>query len=203
MKKTNWTYLVALVVTLSVAAAGCAKKEQAEAADNDTAPTPAEAPSAAADAGEVASAVARLELGADRVDAGMIMFSQESDGVKIVAHIVGAPPGTHGLHIHEIGDCSSDDFKSAGGHFNPTAAAHGAPEDAERHAGDLGNIEIGDDGSGHLELMSDMLSLGEGENSVIGRGVILHAKADDLVSQPTGAAGARLACGVVVAEEGV
>ena len=200
MKKTNWT-LVALVMALSVIAAGCAKKETAKAAADEAAP--ADASGAAVGAGEMTNAVARLELGADRADGGAIMFSEEVDGVRIVAHIVGAPPGTHGLHIHELGDCSSDDFKSAGGHFNPTAAAHGAPEDAERHAGDLGNIEIGEDGSGHLELMSDMLSVGGGENSVIGRGVILHAKADDLVSQPTGAAGARLACGVVVSQEGV
>ncbi|MDH3744676.1 MAG: superoxide dismutase family protein, partial [Acidobacteriota bacterium] len=75
----------------------------------------------------------------------------------------------------------------------------GGPADLERHAGDLGNIEIGEAGQGHLELSSDIVTLGEGANSVIGKGVILHAGEDDLVSQPTGAAGARLACGVIQA----
>ncbi len=74
---------------------------------------------------------------------------------------------------------------------------HGGPIDMERHAGDLGNVEVAADGSAHLEMSSSMITVAAGPSSVVGRGVILHEKADDLVSQPTGAAGARLACGVV------
>jgi Cu-Zn family superoxide dismutase len=196
MMKTNWRQAFAFAAILTIAAAGCAKKEETPP------PAPAAAPmeeSGTSEAGGIMMASARFGSRADLTVSGLLMFSQEGDTVSITAHIEGAPPGTHGLHIHEVGDCSSDDFKSAGGHFNPTDAPHGGPGDAERHAGDLGNIEVGEDGSAHLELVSNLITLGEGENSVIGRGVILHEKADDLVSQPTGAAGSRLACGVVEA----
>jgi len=194
-KKIQW---IALFLVLVVVNLGCAEKEAVES----TEAMPAE-PVADAAVDEVDEAVANLEMAPDRVSAGLVSFTQEADGVKIVAHIIGAPVGTHGLHVHDIGDCSAADFTSAGGHFNPTDAPHGGPEDGERHAGDLGNIVIGEDGNGHLELVSQMLSLYDGDNAVIGRAVILHEKADDLVSQPTGAAGARLACGVVAPKMGV
>lgn len=191
MKKSSpLKTLLILLPALALAATGCAEKESgSEPAD---AAPPAESAMTAP-----MKAEATLTSRADLTVSGMVVFTEEGDSVTIVAHIEGAPSGVHGLHIHEFGDCSSDDFKSAGGHFNPTGAIHGGPEDEERHAGDLGNIEIGDNGAGHLELTSDMITLGVGENSVIGKGVILHEKADDLVSQPTGAAGSRLACGVV------
>ncbi len=129
--------------------------------------------------------------------AGQVMFTEGDGEVSIIAHITGAPPGTHGFHIHDVGDCSAADFKSAGGHFNPSDMPHGAPTDMERHAGDLGNVEVGEDGRAGHESMSSMITVAGGPGSVVGRGVILHEKADDLVSQPTGAAGSRLACGVV------
>lgn len=147
-----------------------------------------------------AVAVAALEPRADQTVVGTVTFTETDGGVAIVARVENAPPGPHGLHIHENGDCSSDDFKSAGGHFNPTGSAHGGPQDAEHHAGDLGNIEVGEDGVGELLLTSDAITVGEGPNSVIGRGVILHEKADDLETQPTGAAGSRLACGVIFSQ---
>lgn len=134
---------------------------------------------------------------------GTVVFSQAPDGgpVSITAEVEGLDgAGSHGFHIHETGDCSAADFTSAGGHFNPTGAPHGGPNDAEHHAGDLGNIEIGDHGMGTLSLSSSMITLAEGaDNSVIGKAVILHAGTDDLETQPTGDAGARLACGVVKA----
>lgn len=194
-------YLTAIAaVGLSIATVGCAKKETP--AKETPAPVAVEVPMAEGQGEEVVRARAEMEMGVDRVSAGSVMFEKEAGGVRVTAHIVGAPPGTHGLHIHDVGDCSADDFTSAGGHFNPTGDPHGGPDDAVRHAGDLGNIVIGEDGSGHLELVSAMINLGGGDDSAIGRGVILHANADDLVSQPTGAAGARIACGVVVPVEG-
>jgi Cu-Zn family superoxide dismutase len=108
-----------------------------------------------------------------------------------------APPGTHGLHLHEKGDCSAADATSAGGHFNPTSMPHAGPMDAQHHAGDLGNIEIKADGTGHLEIFSEMLTVSAGPNSVVGRSVVFHEKADDLKTQPTGNAGGRLGCGVI------
>jgi Cu-Zn family superoxide dismutase len=148
----------------------------------------------------LATAVAVLQPRADSEVSGMVAFVETSDGVKVVADIARVAPGMHGLHLHELGDCSSDDFKSTGGHFNPTDAPHGAPTDEMRHAGDFGNIEIGEDGAGHLELATTMLSVGDGPYSVVGRAVILHDGEDDLVSQPTGAAGGRIGCGVVMLE---
>jgi Cu-Zn family superoxide dismutase len=185
----TFSILIAAVLLLSV---GCAKPEEPVAQEPEPPPPVVEAPAPLV-------AVAELQSTADLSITGMVSFTQTEAGVAIMAHIEGAPPGPHGLHVHEMGDCSAEDFKSAGGHFNPTGAPHGAPTDTERHAGDLGNMEIGEDGGGHFELDSDLLTVEEGPNSVVGRGVILHEKADDLVSQPTGAAGARLACGVVEA----
>jgi Cu-Zn family superoxide dismutase len=184
--------VVPLFVGASVLALGaCAPKEEAVEA-------PAPAPEVVEEAAPAPLvAVAALQPRADQTVVGTMTFTEGADGVTIVARVEQAPPGTHGLHIHETGDCSSDDFKSAGGHFNPTGMPHGSPDDAERHAGDLGNIEVGEDGVGELTLVSDMVTVTEGESSVVGLGVILHEGADDFESQPTGAAGSRLACGVV------
>jgi len=112
-----------------------------------------------------------------------------------VADITGLTPGKHAFHIHEFGDCSAADAASAGSHFNPMKKQHGAPDAAERHAGDLGNIEADKTGKAHLELKDNMLMF-SGENSILGRAVIVHEKVDDW-SQPTGNAGGRVACGVI------
>lgn len=127
---------------------------------------------------------------------GKVTFSRADAGVKVNVHVTGLAAGKHGFHIHEFGDCSAPDGASAGGHFNPSAEAHGAPADAQRHTGDLGNIEANADGVADLEYTDSRTSF-EGPNSVLGRGVIIHANADDLKTQPTGNAGGRLACGVV------
>lgn len=145
-----------------------------------------------------ATAIAVLSGSEDSGVSATVSFTQTAAGVTIYAHVDGAAPGPHGLHLHEFGDCSAPDFSSAGGHYNPNAMPHAGPMDAEHHAGDFGNIEVGEDGTGHLELTSTMLSLG-GEMDPVGHAVILHEKADDLVTQPTGAAGGRIACGVVEA----
>jgi len=127
---------------------------------------------------------------------GIVRFEAVSGGVRVVADITGLTPGKHGFHIHEYGDCSSEDGTSAGGHFNPTKMPHSSPASKERHVGDLGNIEADKDGTAHLDYVDTMISF-SGTNSIIGRGVIVHEKEDDLKTQPTGAAGARVACGVV------
>lgn len=127
---------------------------------------------------------------------GKVTFSKADSGVKVNVHVTGLTPGKHGFHVHEFGDCSAADGASAGGHFNPSAEAHGAPTDAQRHTGDLGNIEAKADGVADLEY-TDSRAAFEGANSLLGRGVIIHAGADDLKTQPTGNAGGRLACGVV------
>ncbi|MCI0664577.1 MAG: superoxide dismutase family protein [Acidobacteria bacterium] len=127
---------------------------------------------------------------------GTVTFTKDGANVKVSAHIEGLTPGNHGFHIHEFGDCSSKDGSAAGGHFNPSTLAHGARTDAKRHAGDLGNIEVGADGNAHIEFTDSVLKL-EGPGSITGRGVIVHANPDDFKTQPTGNAGGRQACGVI------
>ena len=147
-------------------------------------------------AGSPAKAVAVVYPAKDKTVKGIITFTQTENGVKVVAHLEGLTPGQHGFHVHEFGDCSAPDATSAGGHFNPTQMTHGAPTDAARHSGDLGNIVADDNGVGNLEWLDSMMQL-SGPQSIIGRAVIVHAKEDDLKTQPTGNAGAREACGVI------
>ena len=127
---------------------------------------------------------------------GTVTFTASGDTVNVVADISGLTPGKHGFHIHEFGDCSSPDGKSAGGHFNPGNHHHGAPDATDRHAGDLGNIEADASGKAHLEMTDKVMKL-SGTDSILGHAVIVHEKADDLKTQPTGDAGGRLACGVI------
>jgi Cu-Zn family superoxide dismutase len=127
---------------------------------------------------------------------GVVSFAKEKDGIRVVASIDGLSPGLHGFHLHEYGDCSSPDANSAGGHFNPMNMPHGGPTSEKRHSGDFGNILADNSGHGKLSLVDSGLSF-EGANSIIGRGVVVHAQADDFSTQPTGASGPRVACGVV------
>ena len=154
--------------------------------------TPASAAAAAAP-----SAKATLEARSGSTVTGTATFTELPSGVRVQVHVENATPGTHGLHVHEKGDCSDPEAKSAGGHFNPGGSPHAGPMVGMRHAGDLGNIEIGANGQGDLDVRTDLLTIKPGPNSVIGRAVIFHEKADDLTTQPTGNAGGRLACGVV------
>jgi superoxide dismutase, Cu-Zn family len=161
----------------------------------DTAPRPV-APAAPVASAPVTRAVAVLQPLKDSKVQGTITFTQEKDGVHVVAKLTGLEAGPHGFHIHEFGDCSAVDGTSAGGHFNPKGEPHGAPKDEHRHTGDLGNVEAAADGSATLDWLDPHVAL-SGERSVLGRGVIVHAKRDDLKTQPTGDAGARVACGVI------
>lgn len=130
---------------------------------------------------------------------GQVVFTQLASGqTRVEATIRNATPGRHGFHIHEKGDCSAADATSAGGHFNAAGNPHAGPADAKRHNGDFGNIEIGADGQGRMNITTDMLTVLPGPNSVVGKAVIFHEKEDDLTTQPTGNAGARYGCGVVV-----
>jgi Cu-Zn family superoxide dismutase len=163
---------------------------------------PAGSPKAATQA---ISAQAVLEPAKDTPGfSGRVIFLRAGDQVRVVADVAGVTPaGNHGFHLHENGKCERDasgggkDFTSAGGHFNPAGAAHACPDTATHHAGDLGNIVINADGTGHLDVTTSALSL-SGPSSLVGRSVILHAGADDCATQPTGNAGGRMACGVVV-----
>jgi Cu-Zn family superoxide dismutase len=180
--------------------AACAPKEETVVQPEETAVQVAPTPVVA---DENLVAVAQMQPAAGRTVSGTVTFTENGDVVEIRAEINGAPAGNLGIHLHEVGDCSAADFTSAGGHFNPAGHPHGAPTSAERHAGDFGNITISEDGSGILQLTSSDLTVAEGPSSVVGRAVVLHEKTDDLATQPTGNAGGRIACGVVVREGAV
>lgn len=155
-----------------------------------------EAPAAEAAAPSITRAVAVLHPTEGNQAHGTATFTATAEGIRVVAHIEGLTPGKHGFHIHEYGDCSSGDGKSAGGHFNPEGVEHAGPDAAKRHVGDLGNITADENDVAHLEYTDRKLRL-SGPHSIIGRGVIVHADPDDLTSQPTGNAGGRVACGVI------
>lgn len=145
---------------------------------------------------DLLSAVCILHPTEGSETSGIVKFTQTPEGIKIVAEVKELTPGKHGFHIHEFGDCSRLDGKSAGGHFNPDDKKHGAPDGSERHVGDLGNLIANEDGKAHYEWTDNYISF-TGLNSIMGRAIIVHAGEDDLTSQPTGNAGARLACGVI------
>jgi superoxide dismutase, Cu-Zn family len=129
---------------------------------------------------------------------GTVDFYQAGDRVRVVASVGGLAPGReHGFHIHEAGDCSSGDGMSAKGHFNPHGKPHGHPQSSERHAGDLPALRADANGNARLDTRLDILTVNPGPASVVGRGLIVHADPDDYKTQPTGNAGARLACAVI------
>lgn len=131
---------------------------------------------------------------------GTALLNDTSGGLEVRIIVAGAPAGTHGIHFHEKGSCD-DGGNAAGGHFNPDSVKHGElMKDgvSGAHAGDLGNIEIGADGKGALDLVVPDLTVSGGKYNVAGRAIILHEKEDDF-GQPTGNAGGRIGCGVIEA----
>lgn len=128
---------------------------------------------------------------------GSVKFSQKDDHVIVSGRITGLTPGPHGIHIHEKGNCTAPDGSSAGPHFNPGTMKHGGPMTDVRHGGDLGNIVADAAGVAEFTIEVTGISLGAEATSVVGRSVVVHAKADDLQTDPSGSSGARLACGLI------
>ena len=129
---------------------------------------------------------------------GEATFEQTNGKVHVTVFVQGLKPGQeHGLHIHEVGDCSSGDGMSAKGHFNPQGKPHAHPNSAERHAGDLPALKANKAGRAKVVADMDIITVAPGPTSIVGRAVIVHADPDDYKTQPTGNAGARLACGVI------
>ena len=133
---------------------------------------------------------------------GTAKISSTAHGVKISVKVSGLTPGEHGIHVHNVGKCEGPAFTTAGGHFNPTSAHHGInnAETPHPHAGDLANLVVGKSGKGSGSFVISGVTLEEGTNSLFhegGTSLVIHAKADDLKSDPSGNSGDRIACGVI------
>lgn len=133
---------------------------------------------------------------------GTAKITSTATGVKIAVTVAQLSAGEHGIHIHTVGKCEAPGFTTAGGHFNPTNAHHGPhnPQDPKPHAGDLGNLTVDQSGKGKAQFTVEGATLADGTNSLFhegGTSLVIHAKADDLMSDPSGNSGDRIACGVI------
>ena len=146
-----------------------------------------------------ARAVAVLQPTKGNSTSGQVVFTQTGNRVQVNAQVSGlAPNSVHGFHVHEKGDCSSGDGNSAGGHFNPMGKPHGEGGGAgEHHTGDMPNLHADAYGNANASFALSTMTVGGGPTDIIGKGLIVHANPDDYKTQPTGNAGARLACGVI------
>jgi Cu-Zn family superoxide dismutase len=184
MKKT--AFLVALTLGAALSSVSFAQSDAKDKA--------AHAAHGAASAPTSAVAVLLPSKGSEVK--GTISFTKEGDGVRVKGEITGLTPGKHGFHVHEFGDVTSTDGMSAGGHFNPAGAPHGGPDAQQRHAGDFGNVEADQSGVAKIDFLDKLITF-DGPTSILGRGLVVHAKPDDLSTQPSGNAGDRVAVGVI------
>jgi Cu-Zn family superoxide dismutase len=185
----NAGWLVVLIPCVLLGA--CSKKEVPPAAappEPTAAPAPATAPSQVTLSGASGSKVT-----------GNLALAATTDGVSISGQIIGLPPNSeHGFHVHETGDCSAPDAKSAGEHLNPTQAMHGGPSTTQRHLGDLPNVQADASGMASISTTLAGATLHDGgANDLMGKALIVHAKRDDYATQPSGDSGDRIACGVI------
>lgn len=173
--------------------AGCASTPSSDAAASTSASAPA--------TGGVDMASVALAPASGSQVSGKLMLMPMGDGVHITGDIGGlAPNSTHGFHIHEKGDCSAADASSAGGHFNPAGDAHGRASAPHHHLGDNDNLVADANGIARVNAhFAGAVLGGGGADDVVGKAVVVHADADDYTSQPSGNAGARIACGVITA----
>jgi superoxide dismutase, Cu-Zn family len=196
-----------LIVSLFLCAAGCSRPSS-ETANNEAAPAPppsasapaaTETPAPPPEAQTPVGATAELKATQGNGVSGTLMFAPAGDGVHITGSIKGlAPNSTHGFHVHEKGDCSAPDASSAGAHYNPTQQPHGDPAGASHHLGDMPNVTADGEGSAELDATVTGLTLRTAQaDDIVGKSIVVHEKADDYKSQPSGDSGNRIACGII------
>lgn len=193
------TIMLLAVATL----AGCSRKEATPASQDAPSTTASNEPATTPppnDAGAAGTAH-RVDLmpGQGGDVAGAIDLVVSDGAVAMTGLVSGLKPGSkHGFHLHEKGDCSSPDFKSAGDHFNPASQQHGDPASPPHHLGDIPNLEADDMGKAPVNARVEGVTLGDGgPNDLVGRALVVHADADDYKTQPSGNSGDRVACGVI------
>ena len=202
---TRFTLCLAALVSAAVLAGGCERTDSTSSAPSGSGAASSGATTQGA-AAAVKEANATIEPskapGQDKI-AGTVSFTAAGTGIKIHADITGLTPnGKHGFHIHEKGDLSAPDLASAGAHFNPGGHKHGGPTGSERHGGDLGNLQADADGKATYDATIQGLTIDESATGIIGKSVIIHEKADDLTTDPSGNSGARIGGGVIKSGHG-
>lgn len=192
---------VSLGIMLTLA--GCGSSEEKESTEDNKVVEETEETSSQPTT-ESENAVEKITVDLKNTDGdevGKVNLEETDGGVRILLDAANLPKGAHGIHIHETGACEKPDFESAGGHFNPTKASHGTEHEKGAHAGDLPNIEVAEDGTIKEELLAKGVTLKmDQENTLFdsdGSALVIHEKADDYKSQPSGDAGDRIACGEI------
>lgn len=146
------------------------------------------------------TAVVNIQAKSNSNVSGTVTFTEVNGKVMMDAKLSGLTPGNHAIHIHETGDCSAPDGKSAGGHWNPTNKNHGKWMQDPFHIGDIGNLVADEQGNGSISRETDLwcIDCEDSNKNIISKAIIIHAGPDDFSSQPSGAAGPRVGCGEIV-----
>lgn len=186
-------YLLAVLIPCAVLAA-CERAETPAPAETANVPPAAETATQAS-----VTATATLAGASGSTAAGQLTFTPTGDGVTVAGELTGLPASTeHGFHVHEKGDCSAPDASTAGEHFNPDMAPHAGPTATPRHLGDIPNVQSDAAGKAVVNATIQGATLRDGgAHDIAGKAVIVHAKADDYKTQPSGNSGDRIACGVI------